>query len=44
VLADYLGPVGALRIEILCLAVAVLLALGLPSAIKPRTEISQETR
>ncbi|MBW1999137.1 MAG: MFS transporter [Deltaproteobacteria bacterium] len=36
-LADYVGPVEALRIEGLCLVVAVLLALGLTPVAKPRT-------
>lgn len=39
ILADYVGPVAALRIEVLSLVVAVLLAVGLPSVVKPRTEI-----
>jgi len=39
ILADYLGPIAALRIEGLCLAVAVLLTLRLPPLAKPRTKI-----
>lgn len=39
ILADYLGPIAALRIQGLCLVVAVLLALGIPSLTKPRTQI-----
>jgi len=37
-LADRLGPVGALRIQGLCLVVAILLALTLPPLIKPRSK------
>jgi FSR family fosmidomycin resistance protein-like MFS transporter len=36
-LADRVGPVGALRIQGLCLVAAVLLALTLPSVTKPRS-------
>lgn len=38
-LADHVGPVGALRIEMLVLIVAVILALGLAPTPKPRTSI-----
>jgi hypothetical protein len=38
VLADWLGPVSALRIQGLCLVVAVLLALTLPTVTKPRSK------
>ena len=37
-LADRVGPVGALRIQGLCLVAAVILALTLPSVIKPRSK------
>ena len=39
ILADYLGPIAALRIEGLCLVVAVFLALWLPSFTKSRAQI-----
>ena len=39
ILADYLGPIAALRIEGLCLVVAVFLALLLPSFTKSRAQI-----
>jgi FSR family fosmidomycin resistance protein-like MFS transporter len=37
-LADWLGPVSALRIQGLCLVIAVLLALTLPTVTKPRSK------
>ncbi len=39
ILADYVGPIAALRIEGLCLVVAILLALGLPSFANARTQM-----